>query len=115
MNVAASVRVFHEPQGAGGGRAEARAACGALAIVPYLLPQRPCAPAQSYFWPGGRIVVCCSLGPSPLQNELDCHPFAMGSCEFWGWVCSFLDRKPRQVFWFGQQQAKVWVRLGGKH
>ncbi|XP_052596246.1 platelet glycoprotein Ib beta chain [Peromyscus californicus insignis] len=60
--------------------AEARDACGALAIVPYLSPQHPCAPAQSYFWPGGRTVVCCcSLGPSPLQKELGCHPFAMGS------------------------------------
>lgn len=67
------------------------------AIVPYLPPQRPCASARSYFWPGGRTVVCCcrlrqALGPAPLQNEVGRHPLAMGSREFWGRVCSFLGR-----------------------
>lgn len=96
MNVAPSVRVFHEPLGAGGGVGGSPGCLRPRAIVPYLPPQRPCAPARSYFWPGGRTVVCCcrlrqALGPTPLQNEVGRHPLAMGSREFWGRVCSFLE------------------------
>lgn len=100
MNVAPSVRVFHEPMGAGGGGSPG--CLRAQEIVPYLPLQRPCAPARSYFWPGGRTVVCCcgvrqALGPTPLQNEVGRHPLAMGSREFWGRVCTLWEEPHQKV------------------
>lgn len=107
MNVAASVRVFHETLGAGGGGGGGSPGClrgpgdSNLSVA-----RKPLRAASELFLARRQNcgLCCCGLRPLPLQSELGCHPFAMGSREFWGRVCCFLDRATSGVL--------VWAAIG---
>lgn len=91
--------MFHEPLGAGGGGSPgppagpgdsplsaARNTLARAGLELFLARRQSCG------------LLLQALGDTPLQNEVGRHPLAMGTREFWGRVCIFLDKATSEVF-----------------